>query len=412
MGIEDLWDKRVYIETYGCTYNFGDTEKLTKVLLRQRCTIENSADNAEAVIINTCTVVAPTERRMLRTLAGYCNRELFVAGCMPVVQDEKIRAVCNPHIITPDEIHAAFRRLECPVLDSTGIVQIARGCLGECTYCITRKARGRLTSFSMEEILSQVAAAAGAGIPEIRITAQDVSAWGKDMGSSLSELLSGISRIPGNFYVRLGMMNPATVKPILSGLLDAFSGGKIFRFLHLPVQSGSDRVLARMGRGYTANDFIRICDAFRTRFPDITLATDIIVGFPGETEEDFLQSLAIIERTLPNKVNVTRFSKREMTDIAIEKDFTDYLKKKRSRMLLSHAERVYHRVNAGWLGKELSFVVTERLRKGSVVARAPNYIGIVLQESLPVGYRGHARLREDKTYYFTGDLISGTTVAP
>jgi MiaB-like tRNA modifying enzyme len=405
MGIETIREKRVYIETYGCTYNSGDTEKLARVLLHQACTIEDSADCADIVVINTCTVIAPTERRMLKVLRKYRDREIFVTGCMPLVQEKKIREICSSRIITPSEIYTAFRALRKPKGRMSGVVQIAQGCLGHCTYCITRKARGSLVSFPQDEILSQIEECGRARIPEIQLTAQDVSAWGRDIGKSLPELLGAISDMEGNFLIRLGMMNPATMKPILPDLLDAFSNENVFRFIHVPVQSGSDRILTKMGRDYSADDFIAITEAFRSRYPDITLMTDIIVGFPGETGEDFEHTLTLARRTTPHKVNVTRFSRREMTDMEYEKEFPDSVKKDRSRILLSCAERGYHLNNAAWIGKTVPFIVTEQRKPGSVISRTPNYLNVVLPGDLPPGYRGLARIREDKTYYFTGDLL-------
>ena len=168
---------------------------------------------------------------------------------------------------------------------------------------------------------------------------------------------------------------------------------------------GSDSVLKRMGREYTVSDFEEIVARFKNRYPEITLATDMIVGFPGETDEDFLQSLDLIDRIRPNKVNITRYSARPFTPISTEKDFPDWIKKDRSRIMNARAEQVYAFVNQGYLNKQTDFIVTEKIKKGSVMARSPNYLGIVLNESLPIGYEGRAILKKDKKYFFTGQRI-------
>ncbi len=205
--------------------------------------------------------------------------------------------------------------------------------------------------------------------------------------------------------IRVGMMNPGTVKGILDDLVEAYAGNRIFKFLHLPVQSGSDSVLERMGREYTVSDFEEIVTRFKKRYPEITLATDMIVGFPGETDEDFSQSLDLIDRIRANKVNITRYSARPFTPISSEKDFPDWIKKDRSRIMNARAEQVYASINQGYLNKQTDFIVTERIKKGSVMARSPNYLGIVLNESLPLGYEGRAILKKDKKYFFTGQRI-------
>ena len=138
--------------------------------------------------------------------------------------------------------------------------------------------------------------------------------------------------------------------------------------------------------------------------------TDVIVGYPGETEEDFGETLDLIERTKPGKVNVTRFSRREHTPAASERDSPDFVKKDRSRIILAIAEGIYRRNNAAWIGKTVPFMVTERRKPGSVLCRTGNYLNIILQENLPPGYRGRARILEDRLYYFTGRLEDNTEI--
>jgi threonylcarbamoyladenosine tRNA methylthiotransferase CDKAL1 len=200
----------------------------------------------------------------------------------------------------------------------------------------------------------------------------------------------------------VGMMNPASMIGILDDLVDAFATERIFKFVHLPVQSGSDAILDRMGRGYTVADFEEIVAAFKKRYPEITLATDMIVGFPGETKEDFSKSVDLIERLRPNKVNITRYSQRPFTALSSKEDFPDWVKKDRSRIMNTRAEKVYASINAGLLGKQVPFLVTETIKKGSVMARSPNYLGIVINENLPVGFEGNAILKNDRKYFFIG----------
>jgi len=401
-----LAGKRVYIETYGCRYNFGDTANLVAVLRHYGSTIVPAPEEADAVVVNTCTVVGPTERRMLRRLSALQEKLLYITGCMPLVQREAILAVCSPVIISPDTIREASRALTIAGAENPGIVQIAQGCLGRCTYCITRRARGPLKSFPVQEILEKVRVYAQAGSYEIQLTAQDTSAWGWDTGQRLPDLLSDLCTLPGNYRLRVGMMNPATASGILEDLLDAFASDRLFRFVHLPVQSGSDHILEQMGRGYTVREFEGIVSAFRRRYPDTSIATDFIVGFPGETDDDFFQSLALIGRVRPAKVNITRYSPRPFTGPFAEKDFPDAVKKERSRILNAYAEEQYVAINRPFLGTTVSCVVTEKLRPGSVMARTASYQGIVIGKELPVGTAAVVHIKKDRKYFFMGDLIS------
>jgi len=257
-------------------------------------------------------------------------------------------------------------------------------------------------SFPQKEILEDVATQVAGGAVEVQVTAQDISAWGMDTGESLADLLYGITSIDGTFRIRIGMANPRTLSRLMPGFPGVFENEKLFRFLHIPVQSGSDRVLEEMNRGYTARDCLDIAGAFRARYPGFTIMTDMIVGFPGETEEDFQQSLEFIRAMRPNKVNITRFSRKRGTGVATAPDFTDYVKKQRSRAMNAAACEVYRSLNKPWIGKDVPFIVTEVLRAGSVIGRSPLYQGIVLPGELPIGSTGTARITGERLYYFTG----------
>jgi MiaB/RimO family radical SAM methylthiotransferase len=316
-----------------------------------------------------------------------------------------IRSVCSPEFILPEEIHTLYRQVGTVPTGPVGIVQIAQGCRGRCSYCITRRARGELKSVPLHEIIDQVRRLVTAGAVEIQLTAQDAGVWGDDLHKELPALLHAIVGIPGTFRVRVGMMNPLGVTGYLDRLVRAFDHEKIFSFIHLPLQSGSDHILSAMRRGYTSDEFFTIVEAFRTEFPDISIATDIIVGFPGETQDDFAASVSAIERIRPQKVNITRYSRRPSCDSCISGDFPDFVKKTRSRYLNRVSDCIYRQVNASWIGRVVPVIVTEQLRNGSVISRTPCYRNIVIKADLLSGYEGYALLREDHLHYFIGSLV-------
>jgi threonylcarbamoyladenosine tRNA methylthiotransferase CDKAL1 len=401
-AIRAIKNKTVFIETFGCTYNHGDSRKLIEVLRSQGCRTVESPDNADVAIVNSCVVIEKTSRKVLKAIALLHEKELYVTGCMPAVEPGRIAGISNAVCIPPACIHDAYREILTIPSGSPGIVQIAQGCRGRCAYCITRLARGTLCSFPREDIIREVEGNARSGAAEIQLTAQDVSSWGADINETLPDLLFDLVEVPGNFRIRIGMMNPATLRNIVPGLVKALDHGKLFKFIHMPIQSGSDRILDRMARGYHVRDTVAIMDTVRRRHPDCSLMTDMIVGFPGETEEDFLASLAIIRQIRPNKVNITRYSERPGTASARYTDLVDSTKKNRSRKMNAVAENIYHDINAGWLGKTVPFLVTEKLREGSVVTRSPSYLDIIQAEDLPVGTTGHVRITDARTYYFLG----------
>ncbi|MDK2974562.1 MAG: threonylcarbamoyladenosine tRNA methylthiotransferase [Methanofollis sp.] len=408
--MERLRDRHVYIETYGCTYNQGDTRKLTRVLEEQGCRIVAVPEEADTVIINTCTVIGKTERHMLRRIRTFADRDLYVAGCMPPVQRAEIlRAAPRAGFIYPDEIAGRFCGACTGVFEGTGIVQIAAGCVGRCAYCITRAARGPLRSRTREEICREVGALVGEGAYEVQVTGQDVSAWGLDGSERLPALIEALSRVPGEFRLRLGMMNPATAKGIAVPLARALGEAKAFSFVHLPIQSGSDAVLDAMARGYTVGEFEATVAAFRKTCPDVRICTDFIVGYPTETREDFAESLDLLGSIRPEKVNVTRYSPRPGTPAASLKAMPERIAKDRSRILDAAAKEIYREQNEALQGTTIEAVVTCRKQEGSVVARDRAYREIAVPGNFRPGERLAVRITGNRTVYLTGRAISSNT---
>lgn len=403
--LQKIRDIQVFVKTFGCTYNIAESRKLIEVLKSQGCTLVDSPRNAGAVIVNTCTVIAPTERKVLKYLAGVKTSRLYVTGCMTRVQMPEILEICTTEIITAEEIDALYHQVETVPAGSVGIVQIAQGCRGRCTYCITRKAQGPLRSIPLNEILSQVRRYLSAGAVEIQLTAQDTGCWGADLHTDLPTLLNAVVKIPGTFRVRVGMMHPSGITRYLDRLVRAYQDNKIFSFIHLPLQSGSDKILSSMGRGYSRQDFFSEVNAFRAEIPEISIATDIIVGFPGETHDDFAASVSAIEHLRPQKVNITRYSRRPSCNSSSLYDYPDFVKKTRSRYLNQIADRIYQQENDRLIGQNIPIIVTEQLRNGSVVARTSSYLNVVIRADLPAGYQGRVILKEAHLHYFIGQLV-------
>lgn len=400
-SITGIWNKQVYIETYGCTYNYGDTGKIRIILESQGCIITPSPDDADCILINTCIVIEKTEREMRKRIAECRDRNLFVTGCLP-----KIDPDCGGFVIDPDTIHYHFQKTGVYPSGNPAILQVAQGCPGHCTYCITRKARGPLLSHPLEEIVNELEGLVREGAVEVQLTAQDLSAWGMDRGESLAGLLEAVGRVPGSYRVRLGMMNPDTLMPILDDVLDACRNDQIFLFFHIPVQSGSDAVLGQMGRRYCRDDVIAIVRAIRSRFPSARISTDIICGFPGETDEDFAETIDLLRVIEPEKINITRYSNRPGTPAASRADMPDRFKKDRSRLATMVAGEIFDRIYSGFIGEELDVLVTEVVQEGSVSSRDGAYRPVIIGETLPIGTRCRVRITGHRRHYLVGTRIS------
>ena len=284
---------------------------------------------------------------------------------------------------------------------------MAEGCNGGCSYCIVRKARGRLVSRKPDEVIKDVEKLAASGIVEVQISAQDTAAYGLDQGTNLAGLLERWVQVPGNFMLRVGMMNPNSALCIQEELIRAFHSPKIYKFLHIPVQSGSDRILKSMGRRYSAKDFMEIVGAFRSAYPEITIVTDIIVGFPGETDLDFIETLDFIKFLQPDKVNVTKFSRRPGTAAALLYDMPDRFKKDRSREMTRLWLEIAARRNLRYRDDVLDALVTEKGQNGTMKARAKNYLGIVINDRPKTGSCVKVRITDSNPFYVSGRLEPG-----
>ena len=351
--------KKVFAEVYGCPSNIADYEMALGLLKEAGFEIANSSAEADINIIFTCIVKNPTEHRMIQKIQEFTKigKPLIVAGCMPKTSQRAIENI-NPDasLVGPDSIiHIAdVARLALegkkvifiaderkPKLGlprarkdrTVAIIPISIGCMSDCAYCATKFARGRLCSYPAEKIVDEVRAAVKDGCSEVWLTSQDNGCYGLDIGTDLPTLLKEVCSINGNFTVRVGMMNPVHAKKIVDELIEAYKNKKIQKFLHLPVQSGSDRILRAMKRGYMVRDFTAIVEKFRAAFPDLALSTDIIVGFPGETEKDFQSTVELLEKIKPEKVNMSKFGARPGTEAAKLKQLPPETISERSRRL-------------------------------------------------------------------------------
>jgi len=362
-----------HIETYGCSSNRGESREIERALRDGGHRPADGPEDADVAILNTCTVVEKTERNMLRRAEELedVTAELVVTGCMALAQGEMFaEADVDAEILHWDEVPSYVLNGECPtvtpdaepVLDGVvGILPIARGCMSNCSYCITKFATGRVDSPSVEENVEKARALVHAGAKEIRVTGQDTGVYGWDDGDrKLPELLDRICDIDGEFRVRLGMANPGGIHGIHEELAEVFADNEeLYDFIHAPVQSGSDEVLEDMRRQHRVEKFREIVDTFDDRLDHWTLSTDFIVGFPTETDDDHERSMDLLAEVRPEKINVTRFSKRPGTDAAEMKGLGGQRKKDRSKAMSELKMDVTGDAYEEMVGEERRVLLTE-----------------------------------------------------
>jgi len=402
--------KRVFVESFGCSSNMADGEFLRGCLLQAGFDLVNKVAEADVLVYNTCAVKSPTENRVIEKLkkaAKWKSKKLIVTGCLPLINLERMKSKVEfDGVLSPapgpkivEAVKKVLRGETVQWLDSSSqgkpcinlpkqavnpvisVVPVAYGCLGSCSYCCVVFARGRLRSCGAEEIIQRVQSDMMSGAKEVWLTGQDVACYGQDISLSLVNLLQAVCAIKGKFFVRVGMMTPNYVLDMLEQLVDAFRDEHIFKFLHLPVQSGDNEVLKRMNRLYSVDDFRRIVDTFRKAIPNITIATDVICGFPSETKEAFERTLKLIEDVKPDVVNVSKFFPRPRT---LAEKMTPYVSvsdvKERSKCLAWLMRRISSEKNAAWLNWTGKILVDERGKQmGSWIGRNFAYKPIVIR---------------------------------
>ena len=286
-----------------------------------------------------------------------------------------------------------------------GIVEIASGCMSECTFCQTKLSKGDLKSYRIGDIVRQVKTEISDGCNEVWLTSTDNGCYGLDIGADLPELVNTISEIDKNFFIRVGMMNPMYMPKIRDGLLKSFESNKVFKFLHVPVQSGSNKVLNDMKRGHTEQTFRDITQQFRRKFDKFTISTDIIVGFPTETEEDFEQTLKLLEDTKPDIVNLSRYSQRPGTDAA-EMNQIDVIEvKRRSKIVSELINKISKENNRNWIGWEGQVTFDEE-HEGQVRGRNFAYKPIFVKEEPKIGQISNVKIIDTTTHSLIGQIMS------
>ncbi len=393
---------KAYIKTYGCTLNQADGDLMSSILEGSNVQISDSIDNSDVVVLNTCTVKKPTEQRTLHLLKKFHNagKRIVVTGCMVGSRTDAIEKYApNASRVTTNNIQHIYdavigayenRRV---LFDGRGTVDklaffgqrdsvivripVNDGCLSSCSFCETKHARGPLNSFSEELIIKAIERSVKGGAREIQITSQDIGAYGADRKTDIAALMEKIAKIDGDFKVRIGMLNPEHLHRYLDRFIDAMQNERFYRFVHLPVQSGSNRILSHMRRKYTVEEFVEQVATLRERTPGLAIQTDIIVGYPLESLSDFDATMDLIEEIKPDVTNISKFCARPHTSAARLKSINNKEVSRRSTMLSRLVRSVQKGINSRLVGKSVNALMTE-ITERSVNGRSPSYKQVVI----------------------------------
>jgi len=399
---------KIFVEAYGCSASFADSEMISGLIVNGGHTLATDSSESDLNLIVTCSVKDTTANKMMHRIKSLKTKPLIVAGCLPKAEKSNVEkfsenaSLLGPNSLgkTLDVINSTLSgRKQIALEDSdlskvglpkvrlnptVGIVEIASGCMSECTFCQTKLSKGDLSSYRLGDIVRQVQTEIKEGCKEVWLTSTDNGCYGLDIGTDLPTLVNAVSEIQEDFMIRVGMMNPMYMPRIKQKLIESYDNDKVFKFLHLPVQSGSDKVLNDMKRGHTSETFREIVKRTKDRFDDFTISTDIIVGFPSETEEDFQETLTLLDETKPDVVNLSKYSARPGTDAAELKQIDAAEIKRRSKIIFEQINKISLESNKKWIGWKGKVLFDENTEEG-IKGRNYAYKPIAVQEKVSIG---------------------------
>ncbi len=400
---------KIYFESYGCTLSKSEAGLYVNRMLSEGGELVKSPEDADLSVIGTCVVIKHTQDKMMSRIEDLSrNSRVKVLGCLPSVSGGALESE-RIEVLQPKD----FRSFYSGALDDVEIrepsifdgIPINQGCTGSCNYCISRVARGKLVSRHPEKIVSQIRMQLGRGIREVRISSLDTAAYGRDLNHLLPDLVRDILAIDGDFMLRIGMMEPKNTSGIIDSLLDRMESSRVYKFLHIPVQSGDDRILDLMNREYHAKAFREIVEKFRARFPDGTVSTDIISGYHGEDGESFRLTKELLLETRPEIVNITRFSPRPYTPDFESKVPPSNLVKKWTREYTEVHKAILNERLDSLIGRKEEIMVTEKGKPGTSVGRDISYRPVVMEGEYELYQKLHVEIVEHAGTYLIGKAL-------
>ncbi|MFA5887743.1 MAG: tRNA (N(6)-L-threonylcarbamoyladenosine(37)-C(2))-methylthiotransferase [Candidatus Nanoarchaeia archaeon] len=417
---------KIKLIAFGCSNNQAESEIMAGLLRDAGHEIVDSKE--DIAIIGICNVKGPSFNKGIKA-AKEAKGKVILAGCIPDYQLMKIRkefpkaSIVSTHNIA--QICSAVeglkkeKRIElvekknttkllmprARINSTTGIIPISTGCMGDCAYCSVKAIKGQLVSYPIEDILKEARQCIKENCKEIWITAQDTGCYGIDIGKTLPQLLNEIIKLDGDFKIRLGMANPQFVAKYLKEIIEIMNNPKMFCFLHIPIQAGSDKILKDMNRKYTSKEFVDIITKLKKEVRDICIATDIIVGYPTETEDDFLESMRIIEEIKPDVLYINRFWQMLNTKAASLKQLRSEILKERSLRMFKLFRPMALENNKKEIGKEMEILIDEKAKGSLWGGRNSSYRLVSIKGKYKLGERIKVKIKSATSNYLVGEEI-------
>lgn len=420
---------KIFVEAYGCSASFADSEMISGLIVNGGHTLAKDSSESDLNIVVTCSVKDSTANKMMHRIRSLKSKPLVVAGCLPKAEKNTVEKITEKaSLLGPNSLGKTLQ-----VIDSTlrgirhvaledsdlskiglpkirlnpvvGIVEIASGCMSECTFCQTKLSKGDLTSYRIGDIVRQVETEISEGCKEIWLTSTDNGCYGFDIDTDLPTLVKTVSEIPQDFMIRVGMMNPMYMPRIKEELIKSYDSDKVYKFLHIPVQSGSDKVLNDMKRGHTVKTVREVIKKAKERFTDFTISTDVIVGFPSETRKDFEKTIELINEIRPDMVNLSKYSARPGTEAAEWDQIEASEVKSRSKIIFDLTNKISLENNQKWIGWKGKVLFDEETNDG-IKGRNFAYKPVVVKEEIKIGQTRTVKIVNATTRSILGKIAS------
>jgi len=424
---------KVYVQTHGCSANLVESEAMMGLLTKAGMHIVDEMEYSDINIINICTVKGPSVplREIMKFTEQFPDKKLIVAGCITPDIIPQIRKINqNAGLINTHNVHriveAVEESLQGNILEALtqerplkvnlpkirtnkviGIVPIASGCDDFCTYCSVKLIKGNIFTYPEAYVVNEVKKNIEQGCKEIWLTSQDNGAYGLDTGErKLAVLLNEIlDNVEGDYKIRLGMINPRHVMSMIDDLIKIYQDDRMFKFLHIPIESGNNEILGKMKRKYSVHDFKEMVDTFRRYVKNITIASDMIVGFPTETELQFQDSLNLIQEVKPDILNIARFSARPNTVAAKMKQLPGSIKEERSGALTELFTTLALKQNKKWIGWRGKITIDEVGKNNTWIGRNFAYKPVIVKGNFNLGDEVGVNIKDATAYDLRTDTM-------
>lgn len=412
------------------TANQADSEQMAGLLKQAKFELVETIEDADVVIFNTSIVKNSSENTFFSQLEQFKKEHPYkisiIAGCIHQSDRAKLRGypfigtkqIHNVVQVVEEALHDNVLQLlsndEMPPLNLpkvrknpiVEILPINRGCLEACVFCKTKKAKGTLDSYPVAEIVEVAAKAVKEGVKEIWLTSQDTFGYGFDIGTDLPTLMEHLVKIEGDFKIRIGIGNPNNILKIGTKLVEAYKHSKVFKFLHLPLQAGHDETLKAMRQRYTVEEYLQTINLFKREIPEINIMTEIIVGYPTETDDHYWGTLEVVRKTTPDFISISGFWPGPDTPAADLQELPDEVVRHRSRVLTDIFHNVSKLQNERWVDWEGEILIDENGREsGQWIGRNDSYKKIIVEGDYKIGDKLKVRIVKAETFDLRGKVI-------